>query len=245
MSEIFLFSTATTFAVLTLGFVGGLKHATDGDHLAAVSTIVAERKSLWSSTLIGGLWGLGHTISLLLAGVLVLLLNFEISERTERALEFCVGIMLTFLGLNVLRKLLKGGKLHFHAHEHGVREHVHPHIHAAGHEEEGHTHHGLKFSPRALLIGMVHGLAGSAALMLLVVPTIESRTVGLLYIIIFGIGSIGGMMLMSFLVGLPFHFTASRFNRFNHILQSVAGLVSIALGLMIIYQKGVTEGLFG
>ena len=153
--------------------------------------------------------------------------------------------MLTFLGLNVLRKLLKGGKLHFHTHEHGAREHVHPHIHAVGQKDENGTHHGLKFSPRALLIGMIHGLAGSAALMLLVIPTIESKTVGLLYIIIFGVGSIGGMILMSFLVGLPFHFTAKRFNRFNYALQSVAGLVSIALGLMIIYEKGVTEGLFG
>src|SRR5215204_1867629 len=239
MNEILIFSGAPVFAVLGFGFLLGLKHAVEADHLAAVSTIVAERKSLWSSTFIGGLWGLGHTISLFLAGIFVLVLNFEISERTERALEFGVGIMLTFLGLNVLRKLLKGGRLHFHPHEHGTREHAHPHIHAAGHEEERHTHHGLKFNPRAILIGMMHGLAGSAALMLLVIPTIESKTVGLLYIVIFGVGSIGGMMLMSFLVGLPFHFTAARCNRFNDVLQSIAGLVSIALGLIIIYEKGV------
>ncbi len=245
MNEILIFSGAPVFAVLGFGFLLGLKHAVEADHLAAVSTIVAERKSLWSSTFIGGLWGLGHTISLFLAGIFVLVLNFEISERTERALELGVGIMLTFLGLNVLRKLLKGGRLHFHPHEHGTREHAHPHIHAAGHEEERHTHHGLKFNPRAILIGMMHGLAGSAALMLLVIPTIESKTVGLLYIVIFGVGSIGGMMLMSFLVGLPFHFTAARYNRFNYVLQSIAGLVSIALGLIIIYEKGVTEGLFG
>ena len=245
MGEIFLLSAASTFAVLSLGFFLGLKHATEADHLAAVGTIVSERKSLWSSAFIGGVWGLGHTLSLFLAGIFVLLLNFEISEQTERALEFGVGIMLTFLGLNVLRKLLKGGRIHFHAHEHGAREHAHPHIHGSAHDEEASTHHGLKFSPRALVIGMIHGLAGSAALMLLVIPTIESKTVGLLYIIIFGVGSIGGMMLMSFLVGLPFHFTAARFNRFNYVLQSIAGFVSLALGLMIIYEKGVTEGLFG
>ncbi|HEY0461572.1 MAG TPA: hypothetical protein VGC97_20715 [Pyrinomonadaceae bacterium] len=245
MSEIFLFSAATTFAILGFGFVLGLKHATEADHLAAVSTIVSERKSLWSSTLIGGLWGVGHTISLFLAGIFVLLLDFKISEQTERALEFCVGIMLTFLGLNVLRKLLKGGKFHFHAHEHGVRQHVHPHIHAPGQEPETDSHHGLKFSPRALVIGMVHGLAGSAFLMILILQTIESRIVGLFYVIVFGVGSIGGMMLMSFLVGLPFHFTAAKFNRLNYILQSVAGLFSIAWGLYILYEKGVTEGLFG
>src|SRR3982751_1807035 len=98
MSAILLFSTASTLAILGFGFLLGLKHATEADHLAAVSTIVAERKSLWSSMFIGGLWGLGHTISLFLAGVFVLLLNFQISERTERSLEFCVGIMLTLLG---------------------------------------------------------------------------------------------------------------------------------------------------
>ncbi|MGC2236745.1 MAG: sulfite exporter TauE/SafE family protein [Pyrinomonadaceae bacterium] len=245
MSEIlFAFSATSTFAILGFGFLLGLKHATEADHLAAVSTIVTERKSLFSSALIGGVWGLGHTISLFIAGIFVLLLNFQISERTERTLEFCVGIMLFLLGVNVIRKLAQGGHLHFHAHAHGEHKHVHPHIHEkAG--EEAHTHHGLSFSPRALLIGMVHGLAGSAALMLLVIPTIESRTVGLLYIIIFGVGSIGGMMLMSFLVGLPFQLTAKKFNRLNHLLQGVAGLVSIALGLFIIYEKGITEGLFG
>lgn len=246
MSEILLlFSAGSTIGVLSLGFFLGLKHATEADHLAAVSTIVSERKSLWSSAIVGGIWGLGHTISLFLAGIFVLLLNFQISERNERILEFCVGIMLTLLGLNVLRKLLKGGKLHFHTHEHGEREHTHPHIHAHATADEKNSHHGFKFSPRALFIGMVHGLAGSAALMLLVIPTIQSQFLGLIYIVIFGVGSIGGMMLMSFLVGLPFHLTASRFNRFNYILQSVAGFVSIAIGLMIIYEKGVTEGLFG
>jgi sulfite exporter TauE/SafE len=244
MTEILLaFSAASTFAILGFGFLLGLKHATDADHLAAVSTIVSERKSLWSSTIIGGVWGLGHTISLFLAGVFVLLLDFRIDEQTGRVLELGVGVMLLLLGLNVLRKLAQGGHLHFHAHEHGERVHVHPHIHADA-KDEPHTHHGFSFSPRALIIGMIHGLAGSAGLMLVMIPTIESRAVGLLYILVFGVGSIGGMMLMSLLVSLPFTLTASRFNRFNHLLQSLAGLVSVALGLFIIYEKGITEGLF-
>ena len=232
--------------ILSLGFFLGLKHATESDHLAAVSTIVSERKSLWSSVIVGGFWGLGHTISLVIAGVFVLLLNFQISERTERALEFCVGAMLVLLGLNVLRKLAQGGELHFHTHAHNGHAHAHPHLHAPGTEvaeDEPHTHHGFSFSPRALLIGMVHGLAGSAALMLLVLQTIESKLVGLFYIVVFGIGSIGGMMLMSFFVGLPFHFSAARFNRFNSVLQTIAGLVSVTLGLLIVYEKGITEGL--
>jgi sulfite exporter TauE/SafE len=230
-------------AILSYGFLLGLRHATEADHLAAVSTIVSERKSLFSSAFIGGIWGLGHTISLLAAGIFVLLLDFQTSERTERILEFSVGVMLFLLGLNVLRKLIKGGHLHFHAHEHGRREHVHPHIHQTA--DEPHTHHGLRFSPRALIVGMVHGLAGSAALMLLVIPTIESRVAGLLYIVVFGVGSIGGMMLMSFLVGLPFHLTEKKFNRLNYLLQGAAGLVSIGLGLFIAYEKGFAENLFG
>ena len=228
-----------------VGFLIGLKHATEADHLAAVSTIVSERKSLLSSMFIGGIWGLGHTISLVIAGVFVLLLDFQISEQTERMLEFGVGVMLVLLGLNVLRKIVQGGTLHFHAHEHGARQHVHAHLHETATLDAPHTHHGFSFSPRALVIGMIHGLAGSAALMLLVIPTIDSRLLGLLYIIIFGVGSIGGMMLMSLLVGLPFSLTALRFNRFNSLLQSVAGLISVGLGFYIIYEKAFTEGLFG
>ena len=235
---ILLFSATSGAAILGFGFLLGLKHATEADHLAAVSTMVTERRSLWSSALVGGMWGLGHTISLTLAGIFVLVLNFEISERVETALEFCVGIMLTLLGLNVLKKLVQGGHLHFHAHEHGSHAHVHPHIHEPGHAHEPHTHHGFRAGPRALLIGMVHGMAGSAALMLLVIPTIESRALGLLYIVVFGIGSIGGMMLMSFLVGLPFTLTALRFNRFNGLLQGAAGVASVVIGLLIVYEKG-------
>src|SRR5687767_13677727 len=156
MNEVLLlFSTASTLGILGFGFLIGLKHATEADHLAAVSTIVAERKSLWSSALIGGFWGLGHTISLFVAGIFVLLLNFQISEKTERILEFGVGIMLLLLGLNVLRKLLQGGNLHFHTHEHGERAHTHPHIHTPAHADERETHHGFSFRPRSVIIGMI------------------------------------------------------------------------------------------
>lgn len=243
MNELLIVAFATpALAVLGFGFLLGLRHAIDADHLAAVSTMVARRKSAWGSALTGGLWGLGHTISLFVAGVFVLLLDFQISENVERGLETCVGIMLILLGLNVVRKLYQGGHLHFHVHEHGDRVHVHPHIHEQSEADHAQSHHGLKFSPRALFVGMVHGLAGSAALMLVVIPTIGSKAVGLLYIAVFGIGSIGGMMLMSFLVGLPFYFTESRFNRFNQGLQLLAGVVSIALGLSIVYEKAFSGG---
>ncbi|HEX8367739.1 MAG TPA: hypothetical protein VF604_04155 [Pyrinomonadaceae bacterium] len=238
--------TTSTITILFLGFILGLKHAVEADHLAAVSTIVTERKSLLSSALVGGVWGLGHTISLLVVGVFVLLLDFRISERIENILELFVGGMLIFLGLNVMRKIVRGGTLHLHTHEHGGRAHAHPHLHDENTDsDEPHAHHGLSLSPRPLVIGLVHGLAGSAALMLLVLPTIESRGIGLLYIIIFGVGSIAGMMLMSFLVSLPLQLTALHFNRANALLRCLAGLFSIGFGLWIVYEKGFADNLIG
>ncbi|MEJ7624016.1 MAG: hypothetical protein WKF34_08470 [Pyrinomonadaceae bacterium] len=249
--ELLFVSPVSTAAVLSLSFLYGLQHATDADHLAAVSTIVSERKSVWASAFVGALWGLGHTISLFVAGVLVLLLGTQISENTERWLEFGVGVMLVLLGLNVVRRVISGdGHAHVHKHAGHVHSHSHDHDHVYDHDHQDqaqadptHPVPEKRFNPRALIIGMIHGLAGSAGLMLLMLPTIESTAVGLLYIVIFGIGSIGGMVLMSFVIGLPFHFTAFRFHRFNHILQLVAGGVSIVVGALIIYEKGVTEGL--
>ena len=230
--------------VLALGFVLGLKHAVEADHLAAVSAIVSERKSLWSSSLVGGLWGVGHTIALLAAGVAVILFHFRVGERTEQALEFAVGLMLIALGANALRKLARGGRLHLHAHRHGGRAHVHPHVHDGSPEPGPHTHHGLRLGPRPLLVGLVHGLAGSAALTLLVLSTISSPAVGLLYLGLFGVGSVGGMMLMSALFGLPLYLTASRFQRAHLAVRGLAGIFSLSLGLFTVYEVGFVNGPF-
>ena len=223
----------STFSVLVIGFVLGLQHATEADHLAAVSTIVSEKKNLFTASLVGGLWGIGHTISLFVVGLFVILLKFQISESLEAKLEACVGAMLVLLGLNALRKLFQASKVHVHSHEHDGHKHVHIHTHNKEGAEP--SHHRL--SPRSVVIGMVHGLAGSAALMLLVVPTISSQGLAILYILIFGIGSIGGMMAMSFLIGLPFHFTAGRFEILNRSIRLVAGVFSLCLGSSIIYEK--------
>jgi sulfite exporter TauE/SafE len=230
--------------VLAFGFVLGLKHAVEADHLAAVSTIVSERKSLWASSLVGGLWGLGHTLSLLVAGVVVILFHFRVGERTERVLEFAVGLMLIALGANALRRLARGGRLHLHTHRHGGRKHIHPHIHDSAPEPDPHTHHGLRLGPRPLLVGMVHGLAGSAALTLLVLSTISSPVVGLIYLVVFGVGSAGGMMLMSALFGLPVYLTAARFTRAHLAVRGLAGLFSLCLGLFTVYRIGFVDGLF-
>lgn len=237
-------STLTTASVLAFGFVLGLKHAVEVDHLAAVSTIVSERKSMLASMLVGGLWGVGHTVSLALAGVAVILLHVEISGKTALSLEFLVGLMLVALGVNALRKLRRGGHLHMHTHRHGGRSHVHPHLHDGKPETDLHTHHGFRTGKRPLFVGMIHGLAGSAALMLMVLSTISHPLVGLVYIVIFGIGSIGGMMLMSALVCLPLYLTATRFNRANLAMRYLAGLFSLSFGLFMIYEIGFVDGLF-
>ena len=234
----------SAMSLLAVGLVFGLKHAIEADHLAAVSAIVSERKSLLSSSLVGGLWGIGHTIALLIAGVVVLLLRVEIGEGTARALEFCVALMLIALGANALRKLARGGRIHLHAHQHGSLAHLHPHIHDGEHETEAGAHHGLGLNARPLLVGMLHGLAGSAALMLLVLSTVSSRLAGLGYIVVFGVGSIGGMLIMSALVSLPIQITAAHFKRTNRVVRMLAAIFSLGFGLFMAYRIGFMDGLF-
>ena len=221
----------STFGVLLIGLLLGLQHAVEADHLAAVSTIVSEKKSLLSASIVGGFWGLGHTISLFAVGVLVILLKIQIPEGFETTLEACVGVMLVFLGVHAIWKLFGAKRFHAHTHSHGEREHIHFHTHES---ENAGSHH--RFGPRSIFVGMLHGLAGSAALMLLLIPTIPSPTVALAYILIFGVGSIVGMMAMSFLIGLPLHFTANRFNLINTIIRLSAGVFSISLGAFIVYE---------
>lgn len=224
-----------TLTVLLFGFLLGLKHAVEADHLAAVSTIVAERKNILSSTIIGGFWGVGHTLSLFIVGSLVIFLKLQIPERVEARLEAIVGGMLVILGINALRKLRQKETIHLHTHDHKGRRHIHIHAHDDQKKEE--THHFMRFSPRAVIIGMVHGLAGSAGLMLLIVPTISSPAVALSYILIFGLGSIGGMMLMSLLIGLPLHLTAGKFAVLNKSILALAGVFSLVWGAFMVYEK--------
>jgi len=230
-------TTTSALGVLIIGLGLGLRHALDTDHLAAVSTIVSERKNWFSSLLIGGLWGVGHTASLLLAGAAVILMRLDIG-RYEKPLEFCVALMLIGLGANVLYKLARGGRVHFHAHSHAGLTHIHPHLHDDK-PEPAHSHHGLKIGVRPLIIGMVHGLAGSAALMLSVLMTIKGSTaLAFAYIIIFGVGSIGGMMLMSLILSLPIHLTSGYFTKANLAVRALAGCFSLGFGLFMAYEIG-------
>lgn len=226
-------SDSTIIAVLAIGFVIGLYHAVEADHLAAVSAIVSEKKSAFSSSLVGGLWGLGHTISLFAVGGLVIFLKLQISEGIEVKLEAAVGVMLVLLGLNAIRKLFTAETVHVHEHSHDGSTHIHLHVHDSAAQEV--SHHRL--SPRSVLVGMVHGLAGSTGLMLMVVPSISSPWLALAYILVFGIGSIAGMMAMSFLMSLPIVFTANRFSVANQAIRVSAGLFSVVWGVLLINEK--------
>ncbi len=233
----------TALSILSAGFVFGLKHALDADHLAAVWTIVGARKNVLSSSLVGAAWGVGHTLALGAVAVAVMVLRIEIDARTASVLELAVAAMLIGLGGNALWKLWRGAHFHLHRHEHGEHVHLHPHVHDGSPEPVAHTHHGLRLSVRPLLIGMVHGLAGSAALMLLVLSAIPSPRLGLAYVVAFGVGSIGGMMGMSVLLGLPLHFTPARFVRVRVTVRAMAALLSLGLGLSMAYEIGVSGGL--
>ena len=220
-------------AVLLIGFVFGLYHAIEADHLAAVSAIVSEHKNVLTASIIGGFWGLGHTISLFVVGALVIFVKLQISESTEGSLEGIVGIMLVLLGVNAIRKIFTAEKVHTHSHDHDGHEHSHLHLHLD--EKSEASHH--RFAPRSVAVGMVHGLAGSAGLMLLVLPSIDSPWVALLYIAIFGVGSIAGMMIMSVLMGLPLYFTAGRFVAVNKGIRFLAGAFSLVWGALLINEK--------
>lgn len=221
----------TALGVLGLGFVLGLRHALDVDHLAAVSTLVSERRNVLASSLIGALWGLGHTAALLGAAVAMIALQREIPPGLARALELGVAAMLVCLGTSLLRRLWRGGTFHGHAHAHGGRRHRHPHLHAAAEVEATGAHHGWPGGRRPFLVGLVHGLAGSAGLMLTVLAAIPSAPLALVYVAVFGCGSIGGMVAMSALLGLPLALAAERFAHAERAVAGVAAVASVAVGL--------------
>lgn len=236
-------ANGTLISVLGLGLVLGLRHALDPDHIVAVSTIVSESKSVRRSSLVGTFWGLGHTLSLLSAGVLVIALKVQIPDRVALWMEFAVALMLVLLGLKAMLKSLRGWRVHVHRHAHDGSSHVHAHLHGPG---EGHTHrhrHLVRSGARAFTVGLVHGMAGSATLMILVLATIPSVIAGLVYVAVFGLGSVGGMFLMSSLIGLPFMLTRKRFTLLGQGLQVMVGLFSLAFGLVLVWQYGFREHL--
>ena len=255
-------------AILTIGFFLGMRHATDPDHVIAVSTIVSRERSLARATLIGAYWGLGHTITIVLVGAAIILFNIVIPPRVGLTMEFAVGLMLILLGILNLTGVSKWlsekfspshphviGE-HAHVHEHNSHLHYHWHAHQPSREHHGDelpaakwmtfpfAQLGLFHTLRPLLVGIVHGLAGSAAVALLVLSTIHQPRWGIFYLLIFGLGTIAGMMLITFTLALPFSFASSRFAWLNRGLVTGSGLLSLGFGLFLSYHIGFVDGLF-
>lgn len=231
-------------AILGIGLVFGLKHATEVDHVIAVSTIVSHHKNVFRSAVVGALWGAGHTISLLIVAAIVLWFRVEIPERVSGWLEFGVALMIIGLGVSALwRTLRTNAKVHVHQHSHDGVSHTHVHFHEketkhAPAVKAPHSHGVARIGVKPVLVGMMHGLAGSGALTLLVLTQLSSSWLGFLYVATFGVGSIAGMLLMSGLVGLPFALTAGKLAHLHRGLQTLAAIFSICFGIWYAFKTG-------
>ena len=254
----------TFLSILALGFFLGMRHATDSDHVIAVTTIVSRQRNIVSAALTGVFWGIGHSITLLTVGGAIILFGLVIPQRVGMGLEFCVALMLILLGwlnLQAFRRSVSSvtsneQHVHEHVHQHGDYVHRHPH----GHDPEKHGH-SEKDVPtarmdrqfgrshfyrllRPVIVGVVHGLAGSAAVALLVLPIIRDPIWAMMYLLIFGAGTIAGMMLITAAIAAPITYSANCFRAFNRYVGPAAGVLSLMFGLFLVYQIGYVDGLF-
>ena len=229
--------------ILLLGVLMGMQHALEADHVAAVSSIVCRARSAGRIVRHGIVWGLGHTVTLAAVAGLALATGLTLEGRLAALLEGAVGAMLVLLGLHVLYRLIRD-RVHFHMHGHdGGTVHLHAHSHA-GQTARGHGFHHDHEHPgglpvRTLMVGMVHGLAGSAALMVLTAATIRDPFTGLLYVLLFGLGSIGGMVVLSTLIAIPLTWTARALTASNRLLQGAVGTATAGLGIVVLYRAAM------
>ena len=244
------------FAILGIGFVLGIRHATDPDHVIAVSTIVTREQKPSRAAGIGLAWGLGHTLTILVVGSILILFRVTLPPRLGLSMELAVGLMLIFLGIRNLRAtfflpLNRPSQSHPHYHAHG--DYIHAHDDAHRHSPEptpvsrlDRLFGRLPFysSLRPLVIGIVHGLAGSAAIALLVLSTIQSPAWAIAYLVLFGVGTILGMMLITLAMASTFSFGQRRFARVGQHFGVAAGLISLVFGIFVTYQIGFSAGLF-
>lgn len=212
-------------ALAGFGFALGVRHALDADHIATIANLVSENKNIKKAAMLGAAWGVGHTVALLAVGILVIALKLQIPPSVETLLEFLVGGLLFLLGAKAIKNAITE-QVHTHTHKHEKKQHSHLHYH----EKKDHTH-------KTLAIGMLHGLAGSAAVMLLVIATIKDLWQGILYISLFGIGTILGMLLVSALLAMPFAAKGTNMKNFSVVLKIAVGIASVVLGLAIMYQN--------
>jgi high-affinity nickel permease len=252
-------------SIVALGFFLGMRHATDPDHVIAVTTIVSRQQSIGHAALIGILWGIGHTITILIVGSAIILFGIVIPPRLGLSMELSVGLMLILLGVLNLSGIMRWITEMFTP----VRSENHTHSHVLGNSAVRHSHGirseknehdeenksvgwmdrtfgrlGVYQVVRPLIVGLVHGLAGSAAVALLVLTTIRVPSSAVAYLLVFGIGTIAGMMLITTAIAVPFKYSKTRFARLNHSLGLVSGIISVAFGAFIVYEMAFVNGLF-
>jgi high-affinity nickel-transport protein len=253
-------------SILAIGFFLGMRHATDPDHVIAVTTIVSRQNRVGRAALTGIVWGLGHTLTIFIVGTAIILFDVVIPTRIGLSMEFSVGLMLVILGIMNIVAFMRSARMvatveaaerdHRHHHSHGDYIHSHSHGHLPG------THsHSPEQTPlarmdrvlgtidvyrqlRPLIIGIVHGLAGSAAVALLVLTTIRNPRWAIAYLLVFGAGTVAGMMLITMSIASAFSFFGNRHSRFSTRLGLASGLLSLAFGLVLVYQIGFASGLF-
>ncbi len=259
----------TFISIIAIGFFLGMRHATDPDHVVAVTTIVSQQRSAKRAAMIGIFWGLGHTLTIFLVGCAIILFNVVIPVRLGLAMEFTVSLMLIILGgwnlvsfaHSIPHGLDPGGAashgIHSHPHSHGDFVHTHPHAHAPEVHPHEAEHNSLARMDRKLgnrsfyqlmrplIVGIVHGLAGSAAVALLILATIHNSRWAIAYLLVFGVGTIAGMMLITMSIASAFRFVGNRFQVFGRRLALISGVISVAFGLILAYQICVVQGLLG
>lgn len=248
------------FALAGLGFLLGMRHATDADHVIAVTTILARSQRFLHGTLIGALWGLGHTVTVLVVGIAIIAFNVVIPPPVGLGMELAVAAMLVLLGVlnltgtmtRITERLTPPAPVHGHAHEHlhahdqsaDLHPHGHAHLHGHGTDQGLLATFGWFQLLRPVTVGLVHGLAGSAAIALLVLSTIRDSGLALAYLLIFCGGVAAGMAVLTSLIGLPFLVSRTRSERINRWLTVGSGILSLALGAYLAYQVGFVDGLF-
>ncbi len=232
-------------SVLLLGFMLGMRHALEGDHLAAMASILTKSDTKICAAKQGIAWGVGHTLTLLIFGLLAISLNIRILEQYSMFLEMAVGIMLIVLGLNVINQLIKR-KIHVHRHDHENGQthiHFHSHVNEDTDAQDIHNHfHTKNFPYSALSMGILHGLAGTASLIIIAISSTASPMMVLQYMLLFGIGSTLGMGVLSVIIAISFNVVMDKSKILYHYVVCIAGIVTVVTGGYIIYKIGFNQG---
>ncbi|PCJ73681.1 MAG: high frequency lysogenization protein HflD [Rhodobacteraceae bacterium] len=221
---------------LLLGLLVGMAHAFEADHMAAIGALASSGKATPKRlAFLGASWGMGHTTTLFIIALPVILFGVILTERFAAGMEFAIGIMLVGLGAQVFYKLWKA-RVHLHLHEHGGKRHFHAHSHAGEtmpHSENPHHHQHRAFSIRAYAVGLAHGAAGSAGLVALAAAATQNAVTALVYIMVFGVGSILGMAALTYAASWPLRLAEKTASKLLKTVQMATGVAAVTVGVMV------------